>query len=243
MDTAAGDNSHFVPQGDDGMSTYIWMKILESAPSRYDRGIRILTFGRLEGAYERLISHVREGLRVLDVGCGTGALAVLAAKRGASVKAIDVNPRLLEIAKGRTLELGLSTNIELTEMGVAQLGQEETESYDVVTSGLSFSELSEDELRFTLREVCRILKPGGLLLAADEVNPESVLKRFLHMFIRIPLLVFTYLITQTTTNVVEDLPGKVRAAGLEVASVRFSKMGDFMELVAKKPGGRDSGSA
>jgi len=47
------------------------MKILESAPSRYDRGIYILTLGRSEKVYNRLISHVKKGQTILDLGCGT----------------------------------------------------------------------------------------------------------------------------------------------------------------------------
>jgi len=48
------------------MSTYILMKILETAPGRYDKGIRILTLGRLGKAYDRLTSHIRKGQRALD---------------------------------------------------------------------------------------------------------------------------------------------------------------------------------
>ena len=61
------------------MSTYIFMKVLESTPCRYDRGIRILTLGRLDKAYDRLVSHIKNGQRVLDLGCGTGALILKAA--------------------------------------------------------------------------------------------------------------------------------------------------------------------
>lgn len=81
------------------MPTYVLMKVLESAPNRYDRGIRILTLGELDEAYDRLTSHIKPGQIVLDVGCGTGALTVRAAMRGARVKGIDVNPQMLEIAR------------------------------------------------------------------------------------------------------------------------------------------------
>ena len=63
------------------MAVYVLMRILESSPSRYDMGIRILTFGRLDKAYDRLIAYVKEGQRVLDLGCGTGMLTLRAARR------------------------------------------------------------------------------------------------------------------------------------------------------------------
>jgi len=57
------------------------MRILESAPSRYDKGLRILTMGRLDDAYDRLTSGIEQGQRVLDLGCGTGALTLRAARK------------------------------------------------------------------------------------------------------------------------------------------------------------------
>ena len=65
------------------MSTYILMKILESIPSRYDRGIYILTLGKLDKIYNRLTSYIKKGQKVLDLGCGTGALTLRAAQKGA----------------------------------------------------------------------------------------------------------------------------------------------------------------
>ena len=216
------------------MSTYILMKIIESAPSRYDKGIRILTFGKLNEAYDRLISHIKKGQRVLDLGCGTGALTLRAAQRGAKVKGIDVNSQMLEIAQNQASEANLTQNIELSEMGVAELRNEESESYDVVMSGLCFSELTENELIFTLKEAKRILKPEGILLIADEVRPTTILKKILNRLVRVPLKAITYLITQTTTNAVENLPEKVKDAGLRIETIRLNKMQNFIELIAMK---------
>lgn len=216
------------------MSVYILMKILESAPSRYDQGIRILTLGKLDKVYNRLTSHIKKGQKILDLGCGTGALTLRAAQKGAKVKGIDINPQMLEIAQKQAIKKNLIQNIELCEMGVAELGSEKSESYDVVMSGLCFSELSEDELIYTLKEIKRILKPGGLLLVADEVRPKSILKRILNELLRFPLVIITYLIIQTTIHSIENLPEKIKKNGLLIESIRLNNLENFIELVAKK---------
>lgn len=211
------------------------MKVLESAPSRYDRGIRILTLGRLDKTYDRLVAYIKNGQRVLDLGCGTGALTLSAARKGAAVKGIDVNPQMLEIARRKAAQAGLNSKVVLTEMGVAELGSEEQDSYDAVMSGLCFSELTDDEVDYALEQVKRILKPGGLLVIADEVRPGNILIRLVCWLARLPLVIITYLITQTTTSAVRNLPEKVKHAGLAIESLSISKTQDFMELVAKKP--------
>ncbi len=222
------------------MSTYVLMRILESAPRRYDLGIRLLTLGRLGKAYDRLASHIEPGQQVLDLGCGTGALTLRAACRRAKVKGIDVNARMLEIARQRVHEAGLTETIELAEMGVAELDSEETGRYDAVMSGLCFSELSEDELVYTLKEVARILQPGGLLLIADEIKPQGLVKRLIHSLIRIPLAALTYLITQQTTHPTSNLSERLTDAGLLIVSVHLSPLGSLGEFVARKPAGTAS---
>lgn len=213
------------------------MRILESAPRRYELGLRLLTFGRLDRAYDRLASHVDSGQLVLDIGCGTGALTRRAARRGARVKGIDINAEMLAIAAQQTREAGLEDSVELVEMGVAELDGEKPESYDVVMSGLCFSELSDDELTYTLGQVRRLLKPGGLLLVADEVKPDSLPARMFRSLVRAPLVALTYLITQQTTHAIERLPERLAEAGLRIVSQESSRMRDFLEVVARKPSG------
>jgi len=217
------------------MSTYVLMKVLESAPSRYDKGIKMLTLGRLEKSYDRLSNHIQKNWKVLDIGCGTGALTLRAARKGALVKGVDINPQMLAIAEKQAKEPGLEEKITFSEAGAAELSEEPAANYDAVISGLCFSELSEDELKYTLREAFRMLRPGGLLLIGDEIRPPHFFKRWLNAIIRIPLVAITYILTQTTTDAVNQLPEKVKAAGFEILDMKMNGMETFIELVAQKP--------
>jgi len=217
------------------MSTYVLMRILESAPRRYDLGIRLLTLGRVDKAYDRLASHIQQDQRVLDLGCGTGALTLRAARRGATVKGIDINAQMLEVARQRVREAELTDSVELVEMGVAELDGEPTASYDAVVSGLCLSELSDEEVTFTLAQATRILRPGGLLLIADETAPGGLFWGLIHSLLRAPLVAVTYVITQQTTHAISDLPSRLKEAGLAIVSVQTNALGSFTEIVARRP--------
>ncbi|MFQ5660332.1 MAG: corrinoid protein-associated methyltransferase CpaM [Gammaproteobacteria bacterium] len=222
------------------MSTYILMRILESAPRRYELGIRLLTLGHLDKAYDRLVSHIECRHQVLDLGCGTGALTLRAARRGAKVKGIDINARMLEIARQHIHKAELTETVELVEIGVAELDGEQAQRYDAVMSGLCFSELGEDEVAYTLKEVARILRPGGLLLIADEIEPKGLFKRLIHSLLRVPLVAVTYIITQQMTHPASNLSERLTDAGLSIVSVHLSLLGSFAEYVARKPAGTPS---
>ncbi len=216
------------------MSTLLLMKLFEATSRRYDKGIRLLTGGQLDTLYDRLASNIKAGDRVLDVGCGTGALALQAAKRGSNVKAIDINPGMLDIARSKAEAARLLQNITFEEMGVAELGREEDRSYDAVMSGLCLSELTEEELNFAVNEVVRILKPGGLFLVADEVRPHSFLRRLFQGFFRLVFKLFVFLVSGTTTRALKNFPSKIERAGFDIVSCELNKSQNLLELAARK---------
>lgn len=218
-----------------GISSYVYMKILESQPRRYDRGIALLSLGRAARMVTRLVEdNVRPGATVLDVGCGTGAAALLAARAGAQVVGFDLSGGMLAVARGKVETAGLAGRVELIEMGVSGMDRFADESFDLVLSTLVFSELSHDERSYVLRHALRVLRCGGRLAIADEVRPAALGKRLLHGAVRLPLLAVTFALTQTSTRPVEGLPGLVREAGFRVETEERSALESFLYMVARK---------
>jgi len=95
----------------DKSASKAWEQLTSDAPvSRIRQTVR---HGR-NAMRDTLLAWMPEdlsGMRILDAGCGTGAFAIEAALRGASVTAIDISPSLVEVARSRTPEI-LQTKIE-----------------------------------------------------------------------------------------------------------------------------------
>lgn len=88
----------------DRTAAHTWQKLTSDAPVS---GIRATVRKGRDRMRNTLLSFLPDdlrGARILDAGCGTGALAVEAAKRGADVTAVDISPTLIGIAKERLPE-------------------------------------------------------------------------------------------------------------------------------------------
>lgn len=197
------------------MSSYVFMKALESSARRYDRGMRLLSRGRIDRVYEAVAERAASpGRRVLDVGCGTGAVALACAALGADVTAIDINSEMLEVARSKKATTLLGGSVEWLELGVAEIEDRfGPDSFDAITACLLLSELSTDEQTYLLDVASSRLAPGGDLVLADEVVPVSWPARVAYRLLRLPQAVAAYLVAQTTTRPVQGLVEQVVDAG------------------------------
>jgi SAM-dependent methyltransferase len=110
--------------------------------------------------YEDLVATLapRPGERWLDVACGTGAVALRAARTGARVTGVDLAPALVETARRRADEQGLEVELEV---GDCEALRYEDASFDLVSS--SFGVMFAPDHRQTAAELARVCRPGGRL--------------------------------------------------------------------------------
>jgi SAM-dependent methyltransferase len=109
--------------------------------------------------------------RVLDLGCGAGHVSFAVAPRAAEVVACDLSPDMLDVVARAAAERGLH-NIT-TRQGVAERLPFEDASFDCVLSRYSAHHWHDFEAG--LREVARVLKPGGSAGFVDVVSPGTPL--------------------------------------------------------------------
>jgi SAM-dependent methyltransferase len=101
---------------------------------------------------------VRPGEQVLDVGCGTGVVAITARRRGAQVAGIDLTPELLDRARENASMAGV--DIEWHEGDVENLPFEDG-VFDKILS--QFGHIFAPRAEVAIREMLRVLKPGGVI--------------------------------------------------------------------------------
>jgi 2-polyprenyl-3-methyl-5-hydroxy-6-metoxy-1,4-benzoquinol methylase len=124
--------------------------------------------GRIEPSAQRLVAHVPLRSRVLEIGCGTGALArELATRRGAKVTAIDLSPRMIDVARVRTpASLGI-------EYHVADFLSLSPRGFDVVIATNTLHHLPLEE---TVRRMADAVSDTGMLLVADLFAARGVME-------------------------------------------------------------------
>jgi len=214
----------------------VFMKWLETSPKDYDRGIQLLTLGKIQRIKEKIANnYVRAEMRVLEIGCGTGTLTLMMAKRGASVTGIDASPRMLAEAEKKIKEAGFEEHVSLKYMDATLIGERfPAASFDLIVSTLVFSELPLDDQRFVLEASQKLLTPNGRLLIADEAIPANFLTRFFFYLVRLPLVLLTWLITRTTTHILRGFDSMLTQIGFHT-EVATSYLGGSLVLYESIP--------
>jgi demethylmenaquinone methyltransferase/2-methoxy-6-polyprenyl-1,4-benzoquinol methylase len=143
-------------------------RLFTTIAPRYDLATRILSYGQDQRWKDRLVARadVRGGDAALDVACGTGDLAGRLAAAGARVIGIDLAPEMLAVARRRYAGYVRWAAADIGALPFA------AGTFDVVTAGYGLRNVPD--LDASLRELARVLKPGGRLLSLDFERPARL---------------------------------------------------------------------
>ena len=148
----------------------------------YDLAVNLTTLGHAWLLRKLTVDNalVKPGDSVLDVGCGTGEVTLLAKTRAKAGKVygIDPAPEMITVARRKAARKKLDIDFRV---GVIESLPFPDSSIDVVTSSLMMHHLPEDLKARGLAEIYRVLKPGGRLLVADFMRPTGSFLN--HLFI------------------------------------------------------------
>jgi ubiquinone/menaquinone biosynthesis C-methylase UbiE len=120
----------------------------------------------------QVLDGVAPGASVVDVGAGTGALAIALAAGGAEVVAVDGDPEVLSLARAKA-----GADAVQWRKGTATALPLPGSSADRVVMSLLLHHLDADAKRAALAEALRVLRPGGRLHVADWGRPRDPLMR------------------------------------------------------------------
>jgi ubiquinone/menaquinone biosynthesis C-methylase UbiE len=180
-------------------------------------------------------ANLHAGQRVLDLACGSGSMAVLIKQQHprVSVTGLDGDPEILALARAKAQAAGLDIRFDEGLSIALPYGQAE---FDVVFSSLFFHHLDSDGKVRALREVLRVLRPGGTLHVCDWGRPSNFALRLSFSLIR---MLDGFEVTRD--NARGRLPQLMMEAGfadVNVTSTLTTAMGTLDFIVAGKA--RDS---
>jgi demethylmenaquinone methyltransferase/2-methoxy-6-polyprenyl-1,4-benzoquinol methylase len=153
----------------------------------YDRWSRLLSLGQDPRWRRFLVSRVAVGPDddVLDVATGTAAVAIeLVRRRGCRVVGLDQSPEMLAAGRERVEAAGLGDRIRLVE-GSADRLPFPNGSFDAVT--FTYLLRYVEEPATTLRELARVVRPGGTLAALEFGLPRGIWRPLWELYVRVGL--------------------------------------------------------
>ncbi|MGV0624804.1 class I SAM-dependent methyltransferase [Mycolicibacter minnesotensis] len=177
------------------------------APARFFDYVVAMTRERLWRGLTVMHLAPRPGEEILDVGCGTGSLALLAARvePQAKVVGLDPDPEILAVAREKDVDGQVRW---LLGMGDALVESVDAESMDAVMSSLVLHQCPMAVKRAILASMFTVLRPGGRLVIADFGLQRTPLMRLAFRFVQ-----FADGKTDTQPNADGVLPELISAAG------------------------------
>jgi ubiquinone/menaquinone biosynthesis C-methylase UbiE len=169
--------------------------------------------------WNRVTKRLPQGGRLLELGVGTGRNVPFWPGE-VQITAIDLSPRMLDKAMARIERAGLDVSLEL---GDAEDLQFPDDSFDL--AAMTFVMCSVPDPVIGLREVARVVRPGGTVLLMEHVRSQTPwIGRLMDLFNPI-------ILRATGPNINRDTVQNVSTAGLELVDVESLSMGGIFKII------------
>lgn len=159
--------------------------IFNDIAPKYDLLNHLLSMNIDKGWRKKAMKYIGEDEknRLLDVACGTGDFSIAASRSGVKqVTGIDISANMVEIGRKKVLELGMESCIDL-KIGDSEQMEFPDGTFDVVT--VAFGVRNFEHLEKGLREMQRVLRPGGKVIILEFSMPEYFpMKQFYRFYFR-----------------------------------------------------------
>ena len=199
----------------------------------YDRWMHLITGGRDTIVRGAVLGSVQPGERLLDVGCGTGTLAIAAACDGTRVVGVDGSRPMLSLAREKASRAGVAVEFREGRLPILPLPDE---AFDVATATFVLSELSRDEAALAVHAMARAVRPGGHVIIADEAVPRSPALRLVSAIQRLFFAVIAFAILQELAPTHRHpLRALLEEMGLIIQEDATYQHGALRLLVAERP--------
>lgn len=141
----------------------------------------VLSWGMRERRFKRELirqAQIQAGQHILDLGCGTGTLTVMLKQThpDALVTGLDGDPAVLQIGQAKADTAGVQLTLD---QGMAYDLPYQDGTFDRVVSSLMFHHLTTQDKQQTMKEVYRVLRPGGSFWVVDFGRPQGIWSRLI----------------------------------------------------------------
>ena len=176
---------------------------------------------------EKSQTYFRPNMELLEFGCGTGGTAIIHASYVRCIRAIDISPKMIEIARGKA-EAANVDNVEFVVQTIEDFDAPDG-SFDAIL-GLSILHLVEDK-DAVLKKVFRLLKPGGVFISSTVCMSDLAgLIRYV-----VPVMQLFGLAPFVAFFTRKELLASIRATGFELDYDWRPGRKKAVFIVAKKP--------
>jgi ubiquinone/menaquinone biosynthesis C-methylase UbiE len=180
----------------------------------YDQFTNAISLYQTVKTKEYLINRIKAQSTALEIGCGNGGLAISCAGKCAYVLGLDVSKNMIENAKKLVVKRHID-GIEFIQKDLYSFNSKKKFDYIILAYFLNIFP-DEKTVEKVISKAKSFLKPGGVILIADELEPSNTILSMIVRALRVPVFNFFYLTTGLKYHKIHDLEKVLENAGIEI---------------------------